>query len=462
MKKVSLFALVMLMTGAVDGVSNLPSIAIFGSNLIFFFIAASLLFLLPTGLIAAELCKQTKGQGGIYAWSKQALGPKVGIVAIWLQWINTMVWFPTCLTTLVGTFAYLINPQLASHPGYLVGMSLSLFWIMTFLNLKGIHYSSKIASLATSLGMVAPMALIILLSIVWVAMGKPLALHIHAESLIPAFHQSDSWTSLTAIITSFLGMELAAVHVNKVQNAKVLFPKALLCSIILIVCTMGLGSLGVALVIPHSDIALATGTIQAFDVLFQGLHVHWLEPILGVMLLFGSLGTMINWLISPANGLLHAAQDGYLPAVLAKENRHGTAGNLLILQGIVVSIISSVFFLLPTVNGSYWLLLDLSTELYVMMYILMFVVAFVYLKKSQQIHLIPGKKWGANALIIAGLMGCIITFVVGFLPPTGIDVGGAAHYTKLFSMGLVSMIAPVALLYGYKLLSSKKPKLVAA
>lgn len=449
MKKVTVFALVMLMTGAVDGVGNLPSIAMFGSNLIFFFIAAAICFLVPTGLISAELCKQSDGQAGIYAWTKQALGKNVGIIAIWLQWINTMVWFPTCLTTLTATFAYLIDPNLIKHPVYLVAMSVTVFWVMTILNMKGIHGSSKIAALATTFGMIIPMALIILLSILWMIMGKPMAITVHSHDLIPALNHGSSWSSLTAIITSFLGMELATVHVNKVQNAKTVFPKALIYSIILIMVTMGLGSLGVALVVPHGDLVLASGTIQAFHALFDGFHLPWMAPVLGCMLLFGSLGTMVNWLISPANGLLQAAQDGFLPKVLAKENKHQAPVNMLILQGIVVTLVSSAFFLMPSVNGSYWLLLDLSTELYVMMYIMMFIVALCLFAKTKKIQLIPGKKFGAYALAIAGLLACITAFIVGFIPPATINVGGAAHYLTLFGGGLIIMLTPIVFLYAY-------------
>ena len=63
---ISVFALTMLMSGAIDGIRNLPSIAIFGQQLIFFFVVASILFLIPVGLISAELCTQFKEDSGVY------------------------------------------------------------------------------------------------------------------------------------------------------------------------------------------------------------------------------------------------------------------------------------------------------------------------------------------------------------------------------------------------------------
>lgn len=448
--KISVFALVMLMTGAVDGVTNLPSIAIFGQQLIFFFLIASVLFLLPTGLISAELCTQFKEDSGVYVWSKKAFGGHFGALTIWLQWINTLVFFPTILTTIAGTAAYLINPKLTHNTYYLVGTSLAALWIMTILNLKGIKESANMVSIAAMLGMVIPMATIIGLSILWLLTGKPQAIHLSSKAILPNLSHSNAWSSLTAIITSFLGMELAAVHVKKVKNAGKVFPKALMYSIIVIVVTMGFGSLAVAFVIPHQQIALVSGTIQAFNTMFIAFHLHWMEKILGIMLLCGSLGTMVTWLISPANGLAQAAHDVYLPKTLAKENKHGVPYKILILQAIIASVVCLAFFLLPTINGSYWLLLDLSTEIYVIMYVLMFASALKLINNAKITNIIPGKK--NNAMIIAtlGILGCLIAIVVGFFPPSHINVGSHWHYIMLFTLGLIIMISPAILLSWHK------------
>src|SRR3990167_2486012 len=162
------------------------------------------------------------------------------------------------------------------------------------------------------------------------------------------------------------------------------------------------------MVIPHHNIVLVTGSIQAFQAIFVGFHVQWLEYVLGVMLLFGSLGAMVNWLISPAAGLAETANNNYLPKKLAAENKHGVPSKILLAQAVVVTLISSAFFLMPSINGSYWLLLDLSTELYVAMYVLMFIAAFVILSKSEKIFVIPGGKKIAMAICVLGLIGCII------------------------------------------------------
>ena len=92
MQKISLFSLAMLITGAIDSIRNLPASALFGAEILFFFALAAICFLLPTALISAELSASLPAEGGIYQWTKHAMGKNLGFVAVWLQWINTMVW----------------------------------------------------------------------------------------------------------------------------------------------------------------------------------------------------------------------------------------------------------------------------------------------------------------------------------------------------------------------------------
>lgn len=92
-QKLSVFALVLLITGAIDSIRNLPATALFGSTLIFFFIFSAIVFLIPVALVAAELSSTwSEEEGGIYSWVKHAFGENIAFLTVWLQWINTLVW----------------------------------------------------------------------------------------------------------------------------------------------------------------------------------------------------------------------------------------------------------------------------------------------------------------------------------------------------------------------------------
>lgn len=459
-EKISVFALVLLITGAIDSIRNLPATALFGSSLLFFFLFSAIVFLIPVALVSAELSSTwPEEEGGVYSWVKHAFGENVAFFTIWLQWINTMVWYPTILSFIAGTLAYLVNPELAHNKYYLISVILIVFWSLTLLGLGGLRASAAFASFCAIVGMIIPMSFIILLAIIWLLKGNTLAIDMSFKSIIPHWKDTQSWVSLTAIMTSFLGMELAAVHVRNVRDPQRNFPKAMFFSVSLILLTMILGSLAIAFVLPQEKINLVDGVMLAYTNFLAAYHISFLMPILVILLLLGSLGSMINWIISPAKGLLLAADNGFLPHWLYRLNHKGIASRILILQAVLVTILCSGFLLFPSVNVIYWLFTDLSTELYIMMYVLMFIAAWKLKGKySNRIRTfeIPGKKIGYYCTCLLGLIGCIITLIVGFTPPeASLNMGGSGHFRFVFASGIILMILPSIFLYLRKIKNAR-------
>lgn len=458
-KNIKTFALVMLITGSIDSIRNLPTTALFGSSLVFYLVLSALLFLIPVALVSAELSASFENKGGIYVWVKEAFGHHWGFVAIWLQWINTIVWFPTILSFIAATLTYLINPDLANNKFYMVSIILVTFWFLTLLSLRGIKTSANFVSFCTLVGVLFPMLLIIFLGGLWVLKGHSAQIPLNLYSMLPDVHHSESWISLTAIITAFLGIELSSVHIDHIDKPKLTFPISVFISSILIIATMMLGSLAIAVVIPQKQINLVNGVVEAFHAYLTPFHLNDLMAVMVLVILLGSLGSIVNWVISPAKGLLQASDDGYLPKFFDRYNSYDSPVMILIAQGILVTLVCAAFLLMPSVNGSYWLLTDLSTQLYVLMYLIMFAAAIAIKWRNPNLSTtfnIPGGKWGMYIVSIIGLIGCLIALVVGFFPPTDINVGTPLHYETMFTIGLIAMIIPVFLFFIYKSLGWKK------
>jgi glutamate:GABA antiporter len=451
-KKISLFLLVLLIVSAIDSIRNLPASALFGSSLIFFFLLSAVIFLIPTSLVAAELSALMPNSGGVYHWMTKAFGDKIGMLAIWLQWINTMVWYPTILSFIAGTFAFLIQPELAENKLYLITCILIIFWGLTIINLFGIEVSTKLNSICGLIGMMFPMALLIILGFIWIMKGNKLQISFNLTSIFPNFKNINSWVSLTAIMASFLGIELSGVHITDINNPQKNFPKAIAYSAFFLITTMLFGSLAISVVLPVDDINLVAGVMQVFTSFFQTFEMSWAIPILTCLIVIGSIGGIINWLISPAKGLLHAAEFGFLHPFFTKKNKYGVAQNILLGQAILVTFFCLIFLLVPSVNAFYWFLTGLSTDLYILMYVLMFlsVLKLHYkLSKRPKSFKIPGKKIGMWTTVLVGLFGCFITLFVSFFPPKYIDIS-VSRYAFLIFFGNISMIAPVFLFYWYR------------
>jgi amino acid transporter len=441
----TIFSLTMITVGSVDSIRNLPATALFGSQLITFFILGALFFLIPTALVSAELASGWAKQGGVYVWVKEAFGKKTGFLAIWLQWIENVIWYPTILSFVAGTIGYLINPQLANNPYFLWLIIVSAFWGTTLINMRGMHSSAKFSSLCAISGLLLPMALIIGLGAAWVLGGNPAQVQLNAQSITPHWSDSTMWVSLTAIILSFCGIEIATVHANDVDKPQHAFPRALIYSVVIILSTLILGSLAIAVVLPHQDINLVAGIMQAFDAFFGRYHLLWLMPIIALMLVLGGLGGVSNWIIAPTKGLLVAAQEGNLPPLFQGTNAQGAPRFLLILQAIIVTLLSTLFLFMPSVNGSYWLLTALAAQLYMLMYLLMFAAA-IKLRFSAADHprpfKIPGGKLGMIAVSGTGILGASATLFVSFIPPEGINIGSIPSYEMTLIFGLIVMCLP--------------------
>lgn len=449
-RALGVFSLAMITAVSVDSVRNLPATALFGSSLIFFFILGALFFLLPCALVSAELSSTSTEPGGIYAWVKNAFGPQMGVIAIWLQWIENVIWYPTILSFVAGTIGFLISPALADSKLFLISVILISFWSMTAINWFGIKSSAVFSNFCAVAGLLLPMTLIIALGIVWIFSGKPMQIHFASHDLLPRLNDPQVWVALTGIMLSFCGMEIATVHARDVIDPQRSYPRAMLMATLIIVVTLVCGALAIAVVLPEKTISLVAGIMQAFQAFFAEYHITWILPFLALTLVIGGMGSVSNWIIAPTRGLLLAAKDGYLPQHFAKENRFAAPKILLIYQALIVTVISMVFLLLPSVNASYWLLTALTAQLYMLMYILMFAASIrLRYRNADRRHgfQIPGGQWGIWGVSIAGIIGSTVTFIIGFVPPSNIQTGGVLFYESLLIIGLLVMSTPPIIVY---------------
>ena len=444
-KALSAFSLTMITVGSVDSIRNLPSTAIFGSQLIAFFLFGALFFLLPTALVSAELASGLPREGGIYVWVKRAFGQRMGFLAIWLQWIENVIWYPTLLSFLAGTFGYIIAPDYAQNPMFLYVTVVGAFAFASFINFFGMRSSAWFSNFCAVTGLLIPMTAIIVLGALWLISGNPVQIKFGLTELIPDIHHPELLVSLTGVIMSLCGIEIATVHAQDVEHPQKTFPRVLLYSVTVILVTMIFGSLAIAVVIPGKDINLVAGIMQAFASFLTNYHFEFLMPVVALMIVIGGMGGVSNWIIAPTKGLMIASQDGCLPRFLQKTNRFGAPVYLLVLQASLVFIMASLFIFMPSVSGSYWLLTALAAQLYMLMYLLMF-AAIIKLRRDEVLahanFKIPGKTLGLILVVGAGIIGCVLTFAVSFMLPPQINVGDVHQYHVLQTLGLILMAAP--------------------
>lgn len=444
-RSLGVFSLAMITAGSVDSVRNLPATALFGSSLIFFFILASIFFLLPSALVSAELASTFKKQGGVYVWLKEAFGPKAGYLAVWFQWVENVFYYPAILSFVAATLAYVIAPNLAHNREYLIIMILCIFWSATLINIFGINISARVANITTMFGLILPMVIIMVLGVVWLLQGNHLQIQFTTAHMLPNLHHGSVWIALTGIVLSLCGMELATVYGHDVKEPQKAYPRALGIAVFIIVFTLICGGLSIAIVLPQQKISLVAGIMQACEMFFAAYHLSWMLPLMAIMLVLGGVGTVNNWIIAPLRGLMLAAKEGHLPKHMGKNNKHGAPYVLLLYQATIVTATSLAYLLMPTVNASYWLLTVLTAQLYMFMYLMLFAAAIrLRFKQFERTKgfMIPGGKVGVCVVAGAGIIGALTTVIVGFIPPAHVGVHNHLRYELVVIIGLVVMSVP--------------------
>lgn len=93
-KYISTIAMAFMTAAAIISLRGLPLMAAEELTMFFYIGFATLFFLIPAALVSAELGSTFAiKDGGIYVWVSSAFGKKIGFTAVWLQWIQNVVWY---------------------------------------------------------------------------------------------------------------------------------------------------------------------------------------------------------------------------------------------------------------------------------------------------------------------------------------------------------------------------------
>lgn len=452
-KSLGIFPLAMINVVAIIGLKNLPTMAEYGPALIVYAFVAAMLFFIPSALVSAELATGWPKTGGVYVWVSEALGQKWGFLAVWFQWVSNVVFLPSSLAFGAATLAYVINPELATNKIYTIAIVLGCCWLFTFLNFGGMRISGFISSAGALIGTIIPSAVIIVLGVTWMIMGNPISVEFTSHTIFPPIHSFAQLAMLTVVVLSLQGMEMSAAHAGDVKEPSKDFPKAILLSAIIILIIMVVASLSIAIVVPKENISLVAGIMEALDAFFGAYHVKWLAPIFGIMVAFGVFAQVSSWIAGPPRGVCETARNGDLPPFFQKLNKNEMPTNMLIFQGIIVTVFALVFVMMPNISSAFLIMSTLTAQTYLLMYILMFLSA-IKLRYSQpntpRPYKIPGGHFGMWLVAGLGFLASVIVFALGLFPPSQIPVGSPWTYEAIIVGSIVIMCLPPFIIYMFK------------
>ena len=459
-KNISTTQLALMTAAAIISLRGLPMMAQEELTMFFYIFFATFLFLIPAALVGAELGSAFADRGGgVYTWVKEAFNRPMGFTAIFLQWIQNVVWYPTVLGFAAAAVAYMIGkPELAQNGVFVGVFAIVMYWFATWITLKGTSVISRITSQGFLLGTVLPGIVIIVMAIIWLAGKNPIAFehipdsvnqivntagnHAHPR-FFPHMTGMSDIAFLAGILLLFAGVEVHAVHAPELKNPQKQFPSALFLAALISFGLFTLGALAVAIVTPYDQINLQDGLLVTFTQLFDHYHIGWLTNIISLLIAFGALAGVMSWISGPSRGLLWTAHDGELPEFLKKTNKNGVQIHILLIQGCLVTVLSSLYIVMSNVSVAFFLLSALTIGLYLIMYMLMYAsgIKLRYTQPDlQRSYRVPGGNTGMWIIAGIGFLAVLFSFIVTFFPPSQLPVGSPAFYTGLVITGTVIFV----------------------
>ena len=463
--KLSVANLAIMNITAVVSLRGLPAEAIYGLSSAFYYLFAAIVFLIPTAMVAAELAGMfSDKQGGVFRWVGEAFGPRTGFLAIWLQWIESTIWYPTVLTFGAVSIAYIglddaSDAVLASNKVFTLVTVLAIYWIATFIAMKGLSWVGKISKWGGLIGTIIPAGLLIVFGILYLATGGHNYMDM-AQSFIPDLSKLNNIVLASSIFLFYAGMEMMGVHVMDVNNPSKNYPKAIIIGSLATVAIFVLGTFALGFVIPSKDINLTQSLLIGFDNYFRYFHMSWAGPIMAIALMFGVLAGVLTWVAGPSKGIFMVGKAGYLPPFFQKTNKDGVQRNILLVQGGIVTLLSLLFVVMPSVQSFYQILSQLTILLYLIMYMLMFAAAIVlrYKMKDAERPFRLGKGNGLMWFLGAmGFGGSLLAFVLSFIPPGQINTGNNAVWYSVLIIGCILMVVIPFIIYAMRKPSWKDP-----
>ena len=457
--KLSVATLAIMNVTAVVSLRGLPAEAEYGLSSAFYYLFAAIVFLIPTALVAAELAAMfSDKQGGVFRWVGEAFGKRMGFLAIWLQWVESTIWYPTVLTFGAVSLAFIgmngtHDMALASNRLYTLIVVLAIYWIATLISLKGMSWVGKVSKIGGLVGTIIPAGLLVVLAIIYLASGGHSHLDFHG-SFFPDLTNFNNLVLASSIFLFYAGMEMGGIHVKDVDNPSVNYPKAVFIGSFVTVLIFILGTYSLGIIIPKSEINLTQSLLVGFDRYFTFIRASWLSPVIAIALAFGVLAGVLTWVSGPSKGIFAVGRAGYLPPFFQKTNKNGVQQNILLIQGALVTLLGLLFVVMPSVQSFYQILSQLTVLLYLIMYLLMFAAA-IYLRYSMKSAGRPfriGSKGNGLMWIISGLgfLGSLLAFILSFIPPGQIAVGSKTMWYAVLIIGCVVVVVIPLIIYALR------------
>lgn len=412
------FDLIFFTACAIVGLDSVAAVAAGGAQSLIWLALAVLVFLVPYGMLTAELGAAFPVEGGPYEWAQLSFGRAVGAVTAILYWLSNPLWVGGTLTaaTIAAIDNFIVSKPLGTTWEIVIGLVFT--WVTTGIAI----IAFRVGKWGPNIGTFVKIAVVGLFTVLFVAYliqhGRPHGASV-AGDLKPTL--SGFLAVIGVIVFMFVGFELSTGAAEEMRNPRRDVPSMILRSGIISAVLYALVIVGIVLIIPKSQLSSVSGFSQAFTAIAAPFHSHALDVLFALLVIATLVGSGSVWLEGADRTQAVAALDGAAPAWMGRFTSFGTPIAVNLSSGVVASVMCVVVFTAThgSLHNFFSVMLALTISSTAVGYIGIFPALLILRRRypgAPRPYRVPGGTVGAWAAVIISEAFVLITAITLLWP----------------------------------------------
>lgn len=472
-KEFNFFDMIFYTISAIVGIDTLGAVSSNGGQALSWLLISAVTFLIPYGLLTAELGSTFTQEGGVYEWCKLAGGRFFASFGAMLYWISNPLWVGGTLsvtailaikTLWFGSASYRFGGSVVSDAVIEILIALIFIWGTTWCAIMSLRFG-KWLSVFGSYVKLALFALFIILAIAFAFSGHAAGQHLSITDLAPTTNWLAIVTGiLPALIFNWVGFELQNGAGEEMENPQRDVPRSIIRAGLVAVIAYGAIITVILFTLSKNQLSNASGFLAAFQIVVGvlphplALILGWLVALAIVIALASSGGT---WIIGADRTYAISALDRTAPVFLGRfSGKYGTPIAVNTMSGIVATV-AMISAILVTAFGNgttatlFQLVLGFTISTTTLSYLFIF-PAYIILRYKYpnvpRVYKVPGGMVGAWIATILPLAYALVASYF-ILVPTDASVSSVGRLTyeltQFLPLAIIFLLTVVFYIWGH-------------
>ena len=393
----------------------------YGAQAIFWLVVSGVTFLIPYGLITAELGAAFPTEGATYDWVRLAYGHFAGAVVSVLYWLSNPIWLGgTLAATAIAALDALWGSSFTGNQGPETVIGFLFIWVAVTMNILSLRYMKWVPNLGaiTRLGLLAFFAILVVIA------GLKGGFH----GGLGGFFPSDATVIIGVIgviVFQWIGFELQTNASEEMDNPQRDIPRAVYASGVISFLSYAIPIIGVVLILSQDQLSNVSGFVNAYQFGSQtvfGGAAPFFNHVAAIAFVFVLLSSGTTWLMGSDRLMAIGALAGSGPQRLGYfSTRFGTPIVVNVLSGIIATIFMAITFFVTGggLHGYFAAVLGLVISTTTFSYILIFPALITLRRKYPNVRrpfVVPGGNAGAWVCVILATLWVVFATVFSLWP----------------------------------------------